>query len=92
VKPAARQPGVPLVDQDHHVWGEAWHMRDEFAFLRGLSSWRPHESVPDRAQLLRGYLKGLSLRRRWTGLEREALECEAKVLLRELESRTRKSA
>ena len=92
MKPAARQPGVPLVDQDHHVWGEAWHMRDEFAFLRGLGTWRPQESVPDRAQLLRGYLKGLALRRRWIGLQREALECEAKLLLREWESRTRKSA
>ena len=67
-------------------------MRDEFAFLRGLGSWHPWESVPNRARLLRGYLEGLSLRRRWTGLEREALECEAKALLMELESRTRKSA
>jgi hypothetical protein len=67
-------------------------MRDEFAFLRGLGSWRRHESVPDRARLLRGYLAGLALRRLWTGLEREALECEVKALLMELESRTRKSA
>jgi len=67
-------------------------MRDEFAFLRGLGRWRLLGRGPDRALLLRGYLQGLALRRLWTGLQREALECEAKALLMELESRTRKSA
>jgi len=84
VKPARPQPGVPLVEQEHHVWPEGWHMKDEFAFLRGLGSWRPRESVSDRAQLFRGYLEGLALRRCWTGLECEALECEARLLLRQL--------
>jgi hypothetical protein len=60
-------------------------MKDELAFLRGLGHWRQRESVADRAQLLRGYLEGLALRRRWTGLECEPLECEARFLLGKLD-------
>jgi len=67
-------------------------MKDEFIFLRGLGCWRALESVPDRAQLLRGYLEGLALRRRWTGLEREALEFEARTLLRDVVGGMQKSA
>jgi len=92
VKPARHQPAVPLVDTEHHEpvrevhgpWFLHWTMRDEFAFLRGLGSWRRRECVVDRAQLLRGYLEGLALRRRWTDLQHEPLECEARLLLKDL--------
>ena len=95
---ARHQPAVPLVDTQHHEppvpYAWRWTMRDELAFLRRLGSWRPRECVVDRAQLLRGYLEGLALRRRWTDLQHEPLECEARVLLEETtgNGRTQKSA
>ncbi len=60
-------------------------MKHEIAFLQRLGHWRPLENVADRAQLLRGYLEGLALRRRWINLQREPLECEARLLLEEIE-------
>lgn len=66
-------------------WPSTWRMADEFAFLRALGTWRPRHSVTDRAQVLRGYLAGLKLRKRWVGLECEALECEARLLLEGLD-------
>jgi hypothetical protein len=86
MKPARHQPAVPLVDSTHEEerFPYHWRMADEFAFLRHLGTWRPRHSVTDRAQVLRGYLEGLALRRRWVGLECEALECEARLLLEQL--------
>jgi len=89
MKPARQQPAVPLVDSEHHeppVWGCVWTTRDELAFIRGLGHWRRLQSVADRAQLLRGYLEGLALRKKWTDLQREPLECEARLMLRELQA------
>ncbi len=91
MKPARHQPAVPLLEEPHHEpvpYAWRWTMKDEFAFLHGLGRWRQRESVPDRAQLLRGYLDGLALRRRWTGLECEPLECEARLLREKLEAGT----
>ncbi len=90
MKPARHRPAVPLMEPApvrfaRGPWDHAWGMRDEFSFLRGLGNWRRRESVADRAQLLRGYLEGLALRRRWTDLQREPLECEARLMLRDLE-------
>ncbi len=73
-------------------WPCRWGMNDELAFLRGLGHWRRLKYVPDRARLLRGYLEGLALRRRWTDLQLEALECEARFLLEELERGGRRIA
>lgn len=89
MKPARHQPVVPLVKPapvrfGPGPWEHVWRMKDEFAFLRGLGHWRRLESVADRAHLLRGYLEGLALRRRWTDLQREPLECEARLMLEEL--------
>ena len=89
---ARHQPAVPLVEPatvefDPVPWGHAWRMKDELAFLRALGTWRPRETVVDRAQLLHGYLEGLTRRRRWTDLQREPLECEARLLMEELKAR-----
>ena len=95
MRPARPQPAVPLVDSEHHepparpAWwnkGGVWTTRDELAFIRGLGHWRRLQSVADRAQLLRGYLEGLALRKRWTDLQREPLECEARLMLRQLQA------
>ena len=95
MKPARHQPAVPLTDLPQAgsledvdppvAFPLRWQMRDEFRFLRGLGTWRRKASIVDRAELLRGYLQGLALRKRWTGLECEALECEARFLLGELD-------
>ncbi len=84
---ARHQPAVPLAEPGPSTYDYtcAWRMRDEFSFLRGLGHWRTPESAEGRAQLLRGYLAGLALRRRWAGLEREPLECEAREELRRAE-------
>ena len=90
--PPRHQPAVPLVDRAPSPGVEPsgippafrWSMKDELTFLRGLGHWRELECAADRAQLLRGYLEGLALRRRWTDLQREPLECEATLLLEEL--------
>ena len=47
---------------------------------------RARENVADRRQLLRGYLEGLALRRQWVNLQREPLECEARLLLKKMEA------
>ncbi len=91
MKPAHRQSATPLrqskpIVLDRGPWKYVWRVKDELAFLRGLGHWRDIECVADRADLLRGYLQGLALRRRWTGLQREPLECEARLLLQELEN------
>lgn len=84
MKSSRRQPAVALSETrslTSESWRFDWRMKHELDFLRGLGRWR-HENVADRRRLLRGYLKGLSLRRRWAGLRREPLECEARLLLR----------
>lgn len=83
--PGGEEPGIPAESGPYLPWFCRWGMKDELAFLRGLGHWRQRESVADRAQLLRGYLEGLALRRRWTGLECEPLECEARFLLGKLD-------
>ena len=82
------QPAVPLLTQANELQEQkpsppVWHMKDELQFLRHLGEWRPHRSIVNRPALCRGYLAGLALRRRWVGLEHEALECEAKLLLKQ---------
>jgi hypothetical protein len=88
MSPARHQAAVPLLEVPlAEIGHQVWHMKDELGFIRGLGHWRNRSSVPDRAQLLRGYLAGLALRSRWTNLEREALECEARAMLRQVERR-----
>lgn len=91
MSPARQQSVMPLVasapaDERSVPFPFQWRMRDEFAFLRGLGTWRQRASVVDRAQLFRGYLQGLALRKRWIGLECEALECEARFLLEKVKT------
>ena len=79
---------VPLAETrslTSESWRFDWRMKHELAFLRRLGSWRRRENVADRGQLLRGYLEGLALRRQWVNLQREPLECEARLLLKQME-------
>lgn len=90
MSPARHQPAVPLLEESYHEpvpYAWRWQMSDELRFLRGLGTWRRRESVVDRAQVLHGYLDGLNLRKRWTGLECEALECEARLLLEKVQAK-----
>jgi hypothetical protein len=86
--PGGEEPGIratkPIVFGPG-PWRYDWRMKDELAFLQRIGHWRALENVANRAQLLRGYLEGLRLRRRWINLQREPLEYEAKLLLQALE-------
>lgn len=72
-------------------WSATWSTRDELEFIAGLGQWYTGPAyLGTRLSLLTGYLEGLRRRRRWVGLDRDAIfDLVALEIEFELEGRSR---